>query len=246
MPQAYGIAYRASQPGIVADGTQKQVRLDHYGAQMLRSELQAWAEEGSYFRTVGNATPLTGTAQAITTSFSATAVPLVMVNGSSTVKVIPHYIKLTNTAAGASSTSSAFAISIDSANRYSSGGTDLSALVFNANSALGPASVLSTLRFGTVTAAAAGGGTRYVSAGQLKVQASPCWIVGDEVTFVFCDPGNTGAMGLLNGGAASAYMKPVGPVVLGGQNSSLILHLWNVANATTAPSWALEMAWWER
>lgn len=244
MPQAYGLVYRSGKPGISSDGAQAQVRVDQHGAQHVRNEGYAWAEEGSYFRALGNATPLAGTAQAITTAFSATAVPLVMVNGSSTVRVIPHYIKLTNTAAGASSTSSAFAISIDSANRYSSGGTDITTLIYNCNSALGPSSVVSTLRIGTVTAAAAGGGTRYVSHGQLKVQAAPCWTVGDEIKILF--QGDDADMGPLNGAAPLRIAQNVGPVVLGGQNSSLILHLWNVANATTAPSWAFEIAWWER
>lgn len=244
MPQSYGIVYRSGKPGISADGTQAEIRVDQHGAQHIRNEGYAWAEEGSYFRALSNATPMTGVAQAITTAFSATAVPLVMVNGSSTVRVLPHYIKLTNTAAGASSTSSAFAISIDSANRYASGGTDLSTLVYNCNSALGPASALSTLRVGTVTASAAGGGTRYVSHGQLKVQAAPCWTVGDEFKILF--QGDDADMGTITGAGPNRYAANVGPVVLGGQNSSLILHLWNVANATTAPSWAFEIAWWER
>lgn len=244
MPQDYGIVYRESLPGIQSTGGQKQHRVDQYGALHVRDEIRAWAEEGSYFSTVGNATPLTGTAQAITTAFSATAVPLVMVNGSSTVRIIPHYIKLTCTAAGASTTSSAYAVSIDTANRYSSGGADLSTLIFNRNSGLGPTSALSVLRFGTVTASAAGAGTRLVSAGQLKVQATPCWTVGDEVKLLFM--GDDADAGLTSGAATLRLAVNTGPVVLGGQNHSLLLHLWNVANATTAPSWALEMAWWER
>lgn len=245
MPQTYNIVQRASLPSIASDGTQKQSRADQYGAQHIRSEIMAWAEEGTYYRAIGNATPMTGIAQAITTSFSATAVPFIMVNGSSTVRVIPHYIKLINTAAGASTTSSLAAISIDSANRYSSGGTDLTGLVYNSNSALGPASVVSTLRFGTCTATAAGGGTRYLMNRSLKVQAAPCWTVGDELTFNFAINGDADT-GNMSGSTPIAIVKNLGPVVLGGQNSSLILHLWNVANATTAPSWAVELAWWER
>lgn len=246
MSQIHGIAYNDSLPGTASDGAQKQHRTDRYGAAHVRNELRSWVEDGSYFRALGNATPLTGVAQAITTAFSATAVPLVMVNGSSTKRIIPHYIRLTNTAAGSTTTSSAFAISIDSANRYSSGGTDISGLIYNCNSALGPTTSVSVLRIGTVTAAAAGAGTRYLSHGQLKVQAAPCWTVGDEVLFTFGEPANAGAMGAINGAAAITVLKNLGPVVLGGQNSSLLLHLWNVANATTAPSWAWEIAWWER
>lgn len=246
MPQVYGISYTESLPGLAADGAQKQFASDRYGSQHIRSEVMGWAEQGTYFRALASATPMTGVAQAITTSFSATAVPLVMVNGDANKSVIPHYIRLVNTAAGASTTSSLCAISIDSANRYSSGGTDLTTLIVNSNSALGPSSVVSVLRFGTVTASAAGGGTRYIHNSSLKVQAAPCWTVGDEILMTFGDPANAGAAGALSGATPVCIVKNVGPVVLGGQNSSLILHLWNVANATTAPSWALEMAWWER
>lgn len=243
MSQTHGIAYNDSLPGTASDGTQKQCRTDRYGAKHVRNELLSWAEDGSYFRALGNATPMTGVAQAITTAFSATAVPLVMVNGSATKRIIPHYIRLTCTAAGSTTTASQFAISIDSANRYSSGGTDISGLIYCANSALGPTTSVSVLRIGSVTAAAAGAGTRYVSQGQLKVQAAPCWTVGDEVKLMFGDDGDAGPT---NGTATIVICKNIGPVVLGSQNSSLILHLWNTANATTAPSWAWEIAWWER
>lgn len=243
MSQQHGIAYNDGLPGVVADGTQKQIRVDRYGAQSVRNELLSWVEDGGYFRALGNATPMTGVAQAITTSFSATAVPLVMVNGSATKRVIPHYIQLTCTAAGATTSASQFAISIDSASRYASGGTDISGLIYNCNSALGPTTSVTVLRIGAVTASAAGAGTRYVSQGQLKVQAAPCWTVGDEVRFMFGEDGDGGPS---NGTATITIVKNIGPVVLGAQNSSLILHLWNTANATTAPSWAWEIAWWER
>lgn len=243
MPQNYGLVYRQSLPGIASDGSPKVQRFDQYGAGHVRNELLAWAEEGSYFKALGSATPLTGIAQAVTTAFSATAVPLVLVNGSSTARIIPHYIRLTCTAAGTTTTSSAYALSIDSTNRYASGGTDLTGFIANSNSGLGPASGVSVLRFGTVTASAAGGTTRYMSQGQLKVQAAPCWTVGDEVRFMFGDDAD---MGLISGTGPARFVANLGPVILGGQNHSLLLHLWNVANATTAPSWAFQMAWWER
>lgn len=245
MTQIHGII-QSLAPSSGADGVQKQARADRYGALHSRNELLAWAEEGTYFKALASATPGTGVAQAITTSFSATAVPLVMVNGSSTVSVIPHYIRLVNTAAGASTTSSNMALSIDTANRYSSGGTDISSLIYCANTAMGPASALSTLRFGTVTATAAGGGTRYMANAALKVAAAACWTLGDEVLITFGDPAAGTQMGSMSTTTATGIVKNVGPVILGAQNSSLILHLWNVANAATAPSWALELAWWER
>lgn len=245
MTQIHGII-QSALPSTGSDATQRQSRMDKYGALHSRGELFAWAEEGSYFRALASSTPGGGVAQAITTSFSATAVPLVMVNGSSSKIIIPHYIRLVNTAAGSTTTSSQAAISIDTANRYSSGGTDLLTLVYCANTAYGPASSLSKLRAGTVTASAAGGGTRYVSNFSLKAQTAPCWTVGDEVLISFGDAGLSGHAGLTSGAATVSIVRNVGPVILGAQNSSMILHLWNVANATTAPSWAFEIAWWER
>lgn len=244
MPQNYGIAYDASYPGVQSDGGQKQGTTDRFGNLVVRADSAALVARGHSYRALGSGTPMTGIAQAITTSFSATAVPLVMVNGSATVRVVPQYIKLVCTATGASSTSSLYAISIDSANRYSSGGTDLSTFVFNANSALGPASAVSVIRFGTVTAAAAGGGTRYIANGSIKVQASPCWAIGDTVLFVFGEISSVSAQPM-SGTTPIKLVFDLPPVVLGGQDDSLILHLWNVANATTAPSWAPEIGWLE-
>lgn len=246
MPQNAGLSYSASLPGTASDGTAKTQLLDAYGATQTRAELLAWAEQGSYFRALASATPGAGVAQAVTASFSATAVPLVMVNGSSTKKIIPHYIRMVNTAAGASTTSSLAAISIDSANRYASGGTDISGLIYCANSALGPATSVSVLRVGAVTASAAGAGTRYLSNVSLKAAVAPCWVVGDEVLFVFNDFQMSGSAGPLTGTTPTCIVKNVGPAILGGQDDSLILHLWNVANAATPPSWAFEVAWWER
>lgn len=217
---------------------------DRLGAAISRQELLAWAEQGQYFRAV-NGTLGTGIAAAITTSFSATAALLAMVNGSSAgVWVIPHYIRLICTAAGASSTSSRLAVALDTANRYSSGGTDLTTQIVNSNSALSPASVVTPLRAGAVVAAAAVA-ARYVANMGLKTQASPCWTVGDEVTLNFLPSSSAGGIPI-SGSAAQQIIKDIGPVILGGQNHSLLLHMWNPANATTPPSWELELAWWER
>lgn len=243
MPQNAGIAYSASLPGTVADGASKVQLVDAYGALHVRAESVAWTEQGRYFRAGSAATPGTGIAQAITTSFSATAGPLVLVNGSATKKIVPHYIRFINTAAGASTTSARIAVAIDSANRYSSGGTDLTGFITNQNSALGPSSSVTVLRFGTVTLAAAGAGTRYAHSSALKVAAAPCWTLNDEVLLMF--GGQSSTSSTLSTTGASTIAKNIGNVVLGGQNASLIVHLWNVANATTAPSWELDMAWWE-
>lgn len=232
----------AAIPSSNADGTFPDLRVDAFGAPHVRTEVYAWAEEGSYFKAC-NATLGTGIAQGIQTSFSDTANVLLLLRSSSaTKKIIPHYIRLINTVAGATTTSSRLAVKLDTANRYSSGGTDLTTQIVNSNSGLGPTSVVDVLRFGAVTAAAAVA-ARTVANVQLKTQAAPCWTVGDEVKLVFtddADPGN------LSGSAPLCIVRNVGPVVLQGANHCLLVHLWNPANATTAPSWEVEMAWWER
>jgi hypothetical protein len=243
MPQIYAKSSRLP-PAAVADGSQLQPRTDPFGALHVRSESAAWLEEGSYFRAC-NPTMGTGIAMGIQTSFSDTAnVLLLMRNSSATKMVIPHYIRLVCTAAGATTTSSHLAIVLDTGNRYTSGGTDLLASAFTSNSGEATSSVLDQCRFGIVTAAAAVA-KRIVSRAVLKTQAAPCWTVGDELRINFSlngdsDPGTT------SGSAALSISKNFGMVALAGQNHCLLLHMWNVANATTAPSWEVETAWWER
>lgn len=243
MAQQHLVAAAAIPTGV-SDGVLKVARADSFGAIHSRSEVMAWAEEGSYFRAC-NATPGTGIAMGIQTAFSATAnVLFLMRNGSATKKVIPHYIRLINTAAGATTTSSQLAIVLDNANRYSTGGTDLTTQVVNSNSALAPNSVVDVLRFGAVTASAAVA-ARQVGRAGLKTQAAPCWTVGDEVRINF-DPNGDEDTPTITGAGPIAVARNFGPVVLGGQNHCLLLHMWNPANATTAPSWEIECAWWER
>ena len=91
----------------------------------------------------------------------------------------------------------------------------------------------------------------------LKSQVAPCWTVGDEVLITFGDPTHSSQAGFNSSGpslAASAtqsiqtvsIQRNVGPVILQGQNHCLLVHLWNTGNATTAPSWEVELGWWER
>lgn len=241
MPLNFGRVQRGS-PSPSGDGVSEELRLDPTGAVHTRAEMLAWLEQGSYFRAT-NPTLGTGIAQSIQASFAATNAALLMRCGANNRLIVPHYIRLINTIAGATTTQSRAALVLDTANRYSSGGTDLLAQVFNSHSGLSTASVVDVLRFGAVTASAAVA-ARVVANLSLKVQAAPCWVVGDEVRINFSPTGDADP-GALNGAAPTAFVKNVGPVILGGQNHCLLLHLWNVANATTAPSWELDMAWWE-
>ena len=234
-----------SLPALAADAAMAQARADEYGALHSRKELLAWAQEGTYFRAT-NPTLGTGIAMGVQTSFSDTANALLVMQASASVvnRIIPHYIRLICTAAGASSVSSRMAVKVDTAARYSSGGTDLTGQIACANTGLATASSLAALRFGAVTAAAASA-ARIMANLQLKTQASPCWTVGDEVYLNFLSEMASGGIPLA-GAAALSIVKDIGPVILAGLNHSLLLHMWNPSNAATPPSWEVEMAWWER
>lgn len=238
-----GIA-RRTLPTLASDGAGVNLRLDSYGSLHARSELLAFAEEGTYFRAC-NPTMGTGVAMGVQATFSDTAnVLFLMRNSSATKRVIPHYIRLICTAAGASSTASNIAIVTDTANRYSSGGTDLLTSIANADSGTANTSVVDALRYNCTAAAVSA--KRQVSRVAVKTQASPCWVVGDEIIIAFGDAGLSGGPGLTSGAATARYINNVGPVVLSGANHCMLVHMWNTNNAVTPPSWEFEMAWWER
>ena len=240
MSQVHGSAQSAiSSPA--SEGAQKQLRTDLFGAAHMRSELTAWAEEGSYFKAC-NTTMGTGVAMGIQTTFSDTANVLFLMRSSSATKtIIPHYIRLVNTAAGATTTSSHLAVVLDTANRYSTGGTDLTTNVYNANSSMGASSVVDVLRYNCTAAAAVS--KRQVARAGLKTAGAPCWVVGDEVRIVFREEMDSA---IFNATTPGKYTCNVGPLAIKGANHCLLVHMWNPANATTAPSWEFEIAWWER
>lgn len=242
MPQIYGLV-QSLPPAAGADGTQKQIRVDPFGAVHTRSEVLAFAEGGEYFRAC-NPTPGTGISMGVQTAFSDTAnVLLLMRNGSASKIVIPHYIRLLCTAAGTGATSSHLAIVADTGNRYSTGGTDLLASAYNCRSDQSPTPAVDVLRFGAVTALAAVA-RRILSRAALKTQAAPCWVVGDEIQISFAAFGETQS-GAKSGSSPNAIPIAAGPIILGAQNHCLLLHVWNPASSG-APSFEVEVAWWER
>lgn len=200
--------------------------------------------EGEFFK-VCNPTFGTGIAMGIQTGFSDTAnVLFLMRNGSPRKKVVPLYLRLINTAAGASTTSAHLGIVIDNANRYNTGGTDLLAQTSGVNSdASAPNAsglgAVDLLRYNCTALAAVS--KRQVARVGLKIQAAPCWVVGDEVLIVFGD--EFSQPGTFAGSTPQRFVHSVGPTVLSGLGHCLLVHMWNVANATTPPSWEFEFAW---
>lgn len=208
---------------------------------MLESGRYPRAALGQYFRAT-NPTFGTGIAAGIVTGFVATTPLMTVVNSASAggVSIYLDYIKLMNTAAGASSTQAHMGVVLDLTNRYSSGGTALTGTPVNTGATTTPKA---SIQFGAVTATAASANVRLLGRDIIKTQAAPCWVVGDEV-FIKCENTDTPA-GATNGAAANIYPAPAGPIIIA-PGHSFLLYQWNTANATTPPSWEVEIAWWER
>jgi hypothetical protein len=245
MPQIFGKTNRAV-PTLASDNSQTQVRLSQYGdvtTTQLMDNHSTLADEGSYFK-VTNATPGTAVAAAISSSFLSTAALFAMVTGATSGKrCYLDYIRLVCNVAGAGSTNLNFLITIDNAARSVSGGTAATPVNVNMDSAR--TSSLTSFTFGTVTLGAASAGTnnRIVHRSIAKTQAAPCLVVGDVYAIDFGE--HAQSAGLLSGTAATMFSISSGPVVFGA-NSTLALHWWGANNATTAPSFEYEVAWWER
>lgn len=203
------------------------------------------ADEGRYF-VATNPTMGTGIAMGIQTSFSDTANVLCNIfnnAGTATTRIYLDYIRLIVTAAGSTTTASDLAIKLDSsgATRVSSGGSSLT-----------PVSVLpgydgknsiAQVTFGAITGTTAVN-SNAVARIKLKTQTAPCWTVGDSVLIKFgvLDGqgfGNTSGSATLNIGLSAA------PIIIT-PGGNCLFHMWNTANATTPPSFEVELGWWER
>jgi len=183
-----------------------------------------------------NATPGTGIAEAIKTSFAATAATLILRNPSAEMLYRPQYIRLINTVAPASATRSEGLIVVDTgATRYSSGTT---ALGTPANRDM-KSSVASeaVIRFGALVTGAATANERRHSRFQVK---NAIIVAFEEVVIVFdkdCHINGSSATGL-------RQVVDVGPLLIG-PSQEMILHLWHPANAATPPQWEVEVTWTE-
>lgn len=252
MPQLYGKA-QTYQPSAVAENQVLLNRMTKYGdlwmVEGLRG-IQGAAMEGSLY--VARPTPAaggSGTAMGIQTSFSDTAnIALLLRNGDSAKTYVPIYFKFRVTAAGSSTTSSEIAVEVDSTNRYSSGGSTMT--IGKVNPSSSAPSSNATLYYGAVTAAAAGSSRYWTNSYLIRKAAAPCWIVNDVCWFVF---GLDSGMGYSKAVAPSdttadpgnVFTFPMLPVAIPA-GGSMVVHIANVANATTAPSLEWEAAWIER
>ncbi len=252
MPQIFGKVITIRPAGQTELG-QVQQRMspfgDSYTIQTL-SEPQSAALEGSLYHAL--ATPAaggTGTAMGIQTTISETAnIALMIINGDSLRTYLPSFIRMRCTAAGSTTTSAEAAFSVDTTNRYSSGGSTLTA--YKTNPSTSAPGSNATVRIGAITATAASGNRQWVGNMLIRQAAAPAWIVGDVVIFTF------GIIGPMSYGKAAnpsdttaapgtVYTYPV-PALAVPPGGSFLLHIANVANATTAPSFEWQVGWIER
>jgi hypothetical protein len=143
----------------------------------------AWLADSGVYRTVANAQ--TGLASPTTgTSFSATQAFLTIYNNDAAggKRIYLDYITLTCTAAGTAATSIQAAIVVDSGNRYSSGGTSLTANLVNPNMDA-PSSTIALINGGNLTATAATSAARTI-VGQRALKPA-IGVSGDNYTITF-------------------------------------------------------------
>lgn len=194
---------------------------------------------GRYFR-LGSGAPGAGIAMGIQTSFSETANVLLLLYNGGLKRFVMDFLKLICTAAGASSTSAHVAVKIDNKDRYTSGGTDVLAEIKQPDGGDRPCT-LTKARFGAITANAVQA-ARVVGRDSLKVAAAPCWAINDQVTMSFGGmPQQAGGIAATTAGKIPIFLGPA--IIRPGW--SLLVHLWNVANASTPPSWEFEAGGFE-
>lgn len=230
----------------------KPLRSGRYGEMYVLSKVRKQhllADQGSYFVT-NNAQ--TGIASPAVATFGATT-PLMTVFNGDTVgatakRVYLDYLALITTAAGSFASAGVnlqLMVYVDNTDRYSSGGTDITANAVSPNMDSGAKSVCK-VRFGNITATSATGAVRALCGLRILrpvVSATVADVVGEQKLL------NFGCVEqMLNGSitVANANNIPLSlpPVVIGPQQSALIYF---VMNGTTpaAASYAPELAWWE-
>jgi hypothetical protein len=258
-PQALikGLVSRAL-PSANADSANVDVpvRLSRYGEQggfMLVRKSHALADEGTYF--LANNANQTGILSTPATGFVATTPALIIANTdsptSSTYKrTYVDFLNLVTTVVGSAASGLVnlqAALYLDTGNRYSSGGTNITANIVSPNMDVTPTSV-TKVYFGALTATAATLSVRAVDPLRVirpAVSATVLDVVGETKWFNF-----GGVEGALNGSITVANANfitvPMPPIIIGPGQSAL-LYLWqNVGGTNVAATYAPQLGFWER
>jgi hypothetical protein len=152
-------------------------------------------------------------------------------------RIYMDYLTLRLTAAGTSGTDLAYVHHIDSTDRYSSGGSAITEVNPNMDSA---STSVGTVYFGALVTSAASA-QRLLGGGVLRVVIG---VVGDVYSFSFHGGGQpTNAAGIINATAPVSMHTNLCPVVIGPGDCWLFQT--NASSQAGAISWEFEMGWWE-
>ena len=248
-----GYVSRALPQGA-PDTTESQVRSGRYDelyVQPLVRKQHLLADEGTYFTTNNGQT---GIASSVGTAFSATAGFINIYNtdteGQTAKRLYLDYITLVTTAAGSFASAGVnlqIVMTLDTADRYSSGGTDISANIVNVNMHAPIRSSIAKVRCGALTLTAATGSARTVCGLRILrpvVSATVADVVGETKTLNFggVEMAYNGSITVAN---ANQITMPMPPVIIGPQQSINIHFLMN-GTTPAAASYAPEICWFER
>lgn len=258
-PQALlrGLVAR-SLPAANIDSTNLDVssRFGRYGEQIVQGlvrKTHALNDEGTYF--VTNSGSQTGIISSPATGFVATTPSLIVANIDSPTnpnykRINLDFLNLVTTVVGSAASGLVnlqAALYIDSVNRYSSGGTEITANIVSPNMDLSPKSI-AKVYFGAITAIAATANVRPVCPLRVirpVVSATVLDVVGETKWFNF-----GGVEGALNGSITVAnanFITVPMPCVSIGPGQSALLYLWqNVGGTNVAATYAPELGFWER
>lgn len=234
-------------PTADTDGTLDTNRLSKYGESVVQPVMPPpypVANEGTYYKCI-NPTMGSGIAGHTQATFSNVA-PLMFLRNVDTDPLLGRtvyldYIRLTCTALAVAATNNQFSIVLDWNDRFSAGGTILTAFTTNTDaqqaSVTGQTLPQCSIRFGSITLSAP---TSFSARNIARFSmGSTAPALGDTIFINFASQDT-------NVGAGSI---PLGPVALGprgdGNANTFILYNW-LPGSTSAPSYEIEMGWWER
>jgi hypothetical protein len=231
--------------GVNAEGSAAAFRTDTYGeqdTQILSPKAFRLASEGSMF--IGTTpTPGTGVALGIAaaTQIVLTAPSMIIVNGNSTggKNIALDHIKLTVTGAGTSGTNMHCTTYIDSASRYTSGGTACTPVNVN----MGVANTTGAKIYDASSAIVSPTSSAYVRIVGNTMLRTAIPVVGDVYTLDFGGVAASGH-GVTNGTSALNVLAGHVPVVLG-PGHTFLMFLWSASQAA-APTYEYEVVYIER
>ena len=210
---------------------------EQYTHALFGARVPELAREGSYWTATNTqGTPIV---DGNTASFGATTPTLVIVNNSTTGWLHPLRVRLVVVAIGTSSTNVQGRWIIDSTNRYSSGGTQLTPT--NPNLQVPVSKTTALVYFGAITATAASGAVRTVNVHQMRVAAPTA---GDEYMFEF-GSSVPRSVGQVDTAGQFSKVELLPPVALP-PGASLLYYQWSASQGAARSFDHIGIEWAER